>query len=448
MARAAQSVAEEQAESTDLAIMATVNPVAVFTDREQFSSFYRKLKEETDRERQSLDVSTERGRKAIRSLAFRVTKAKTTLDKSGLELTADWRAKIDMVNTARREMTTELDALAKDVRKPLTEWEEAEKARIERCRATIERIKQAAVVTMDDTSETVRVRGGEVWQTEIGEDFGDLADEAKAVKETAVATLQRARERLAQEEAGRAELARLRAEAAEREAREQAEREAQEAAEAKRRYARDVIEHVRQCGLGMIGGKTYPYIILIRELEEKVVATEADFGDMAGEVEKARVETLEHVREAAEQQAERHRRETEERAAAAAREEEARKAREAEEARERERKEAEAKRQREHEAQLAEERRQREEVERIAREEREQREREEAERRAEAARIEAERRRQEEEDRAREADRAHRAQVIGAAAAVLVKLGVTKKLAETVVLAIAAGEVPAVSLRF
>lgn len=372
MAKAVKSVVEEQAESADLVVMASVNPLAVFTDREQFSQFYQKLKAETDKH--TPDVSTDRGRAAVRSLAFKVTKAKTTLDKAGLALTEEWRVKTASVNAARKEMVTELDRLAEEVRRPLTEWEEAEKARVARCRETIDRMKAAAVVSLEDTSESVRGRGGELWKIEIGEEFGDLADEAKSVKETAVATLQRALERLLKEEEDRAELERLRAAEAERAAKEAEEREERERAE-RERIAAEQEEQRR------------------REAEE---------------AEARRI------------------REAEERAAQAARDEEARKAREAEE-----------ERQREHDEQIAEERRQREVAEQAAQEERDRREAEEKRQREEA-----------EAARQREANRAHRNRIQKAAKEAMMTCGADEDTARKIVLAIIAGEIPAVSLKF
>lgn len=384
MAKAARPLVEEQAaESTDLVVMATVNPLEIFTDREKFSQFYQRVKEETDGH--VADVNTEKGRKAIKSLAFRVTKAKTALERAGKDLVEEWRQKVNVVTSARVQMVTELAALADEVRRPLTEWEEAEAARVERCRVVIANIKTAAAVSLEDTSETVRARGKALWETEIGDELGDMADEALEAKATAIATLQRAVERLTKEEEDRAELARLRAEAAEREEREAREREEREQAERDR---------------------------IAAEQEE------------------------ERRKEAAEAEAQRIR-DAEERAANEAREAEAARAREAE-----------AERQRLHAEQLAESERQRVAAEeaRAAAEQEAQAERE---RVAEAARRrEAEEQRERDEQAARDMDREHRAQVIATAAEAIIKVGVTKKLAENVVRAIIAGEIPAISLRF
>jgi colicin import membrane protein len=84
-------------------------------------------------------------------------------------------------------------------------------------------------------------------------------------------------------------------------------REAEEAAaavESKRAYARQIIEHIKQVGLGMIGGQTYPYGILIHELEEKI-AIDDSLGDMQDEVRTIRDATLVNIKAAMERQAER-----------------------------------------------------------------------------------------------------------------------------------------------
>jgi colicin import membrane protein len=283
-------------------------------------------------------------------------------------------------------MVAELDALAAEVRAPLTEWEEAEKARLDRCMAVIQQIREAAIISEDDTADTVRQRGKIVFDTEIGDEFhGQLKDEAEGAKEYSIATLGRAMNRLMKEEEDRAELARLRAE-----------NEAREAREAEERAERERVERER---------------VEAEEAEARRVA--------AAEAEAARI------------------RAAEERAAEAAREEAARVAREAEEAR-----------QREHEEAIAEERRKREDAERVAREEREERQREEAARLAEAVRVVAENARIAEEDRKREANRAHRSRVQKAAKEAIMACGVGEPVAQEIVRAIVGGKIPAVTLRF
>ena len=201
-------------------------------------------------------------------------------------------------------------------------------------------------------------------------------DEAIGAKALAVETLKSALAQLTKEESDRAELEQLRAAKAEQEAKDEALRVEQQQAERRRDYARQTIEYISAVGLGTIGGKTYPYAILLHELEEKIVVTVGDFGDMAAEVEKVRVETLARLNSAMVEQSERSKREDAERAANAAREDEARKAREAQE-----------QRVIEHEAALAAERKRAADAERTAKIERDRVAKEAADRKAEADRI-------------------------------------------------------------
>ena len=219
----------EQAGGTSIMAIVEHNPVIVLTNADKAEQLFAEVKAECDAF--VVELTTKKGRDALRAQASKIITTKTTIDKAGLALTKQWRDQTKVVNDARAEITLRLDTMAKDVRRPLTEWEDAEKARVERCREIVERIHGAAIVTMDDTAATVRARGFEIWGVEIGSDFGDLANEAANAKEATVATLKAALVRLEKEEADRAELERLRAEAAERA---EADRIAAEQAEAQR----------------------------------------------------------------------------------------------------------------------------------------------------------------------------------------------------------------------
>lgn len=69
------------------------------------------------------DLSTDKGRKAIASTAYRVAQTKTYLDELGKEEVARLKALPAKVDAGRRELREGLDALRDAVRKPLTEWE-------------------------------------------------------------------------------------------------------------------------------------------------------------------------------------------------------------------------------------------------------------------------------------------------------------------------------------
>lgn len=234
--------AEQTEAGTELIVAeAQQNAVALFTSDEKYSEFYERVKAQVA----SFvpDTSTAKGRAEIASVAFRVTKAKTTLDKAGLALTEEWRKQTAAVNASRKKMTTELDALAAEVRRPLTEWEEQDKARAAEADRLIAWMRQAAVVSEEDTAETVERRGRQIHAYDPSPElFQERLDEAAEAKAATIAVLLKARARLHQEELDRAELARLRQEAEEREAKDRAEREKQE----QERLAREAEERAAE----------------------------------------------------------------------------------------------------------------------------------------------------------------------------------------------------------
>jgi len=378
------AIATIEPATTSIALVVEQTPVVVLTDKAQRETFYEHIQREVDAFEP--DLTTEKGRKAIKSLAYKITRTKTAIDDAGKLLNEEARARINAVDAERRVVKEKLTALAAEVRAPLTKWEEDEEQRITDCRAVIDGIKAAAVVTIEDTAASVRTRGGEVWNTAIDADrFGDMAAEANAAKEMAVATLKSALARLTKEEADRVELDRLRAEAAEREERDRQEREAREAeeraaAEAKAAEDRRIADE--------------------RAAEERRVAAE--------KAEAARIERAKQEAAAAEQ---------------------------------RKAQEEQAKRDREHAEQIAAERRRAEEAERVAQAERDRIAAEEAERQAEAKRLA-------DEQAARDADKKHRTAVMKAAKEAIMTCGVDEEAAKKIVLLIRSGEVPNVSLRF
>lgn len=384
----------EQGEMTgDIAVIVAQTPALVLVDSAKRDDLFAHIKREISAFEP--DVSTAKGRDAIKSFAFKITRTKTAIDDAGKKLNEDARAKIAVVDAARRDARETLDELAKSVRKPLTDWEVAEKDRNDRADAIIDQLARAAMVGLDETAADVRARGMAVYQLTLDPAlFGDKLDTAQKAKGDAVDTLKAALARLTREEADRAELQRLRDEAAAREladkiAAEQAEAERQQALQieaeraATERAAQEAAEHAQ------------------REQERQIAAQQAE----AARIEQARLE------------------------AAALAEQQAREAAKAEQ----------DKRDREHAEALAEAQAERDRLAEI-----------EAERRAQVEREAAEQAR-------RDKNRAHRAQILGQAKIAIMAAAndghaiehpITEAAAIAIVKAIANGFIPNISLRF
>lgn len=386
---------ETTTETSDL-ITIPANPVALFTDDKQFGEFYQRIKREV--ETFVPDLSSDKGRKEVASMSFKVTKAKTALDAAGKTLTEDARKQIDKVNAARRTIWDQLDTLAKEVRKPLTEWEEREAKRVERCEGVIRLLRAQAVVSFNETADDVRGRLASVRATPIEEDeFLDFHTIAISLKATALEALEAAVIRLTQEEADRAELERLRAENA---AREQREAEARDAAETARLDAEQAEREAEAVRLANVA---------------EARAAEAEAQRIADAAERARLDAIGQ----AEEKAARERAESE---AAAA--EEMRRLRA------------------EHDAELAAAERERDAA--IAEQQRQEDERKRLDA-TQAAQAEQQRR----EDEARTQDRAHRSKLMGEAKdALMASLNLSERSAKQIVLSICAGDIPHISMRF
>ncbi|MCP3701552.1 MAG: cell envelope biogenesis protein TolA, partial [Alteromonas sp.] len=75
------------------------------------------------------DLETAAGRSDIASLSRKVSSSKVALDTLGKGLVTDWKAKASLVDAERKIIRDRLDALRVEIRQPLTDWEEAEKAK-------------------------------------------------------------------------------------------------------------------------------------------------------------------------------------------------------------------------------------------------------------------------------------------------------------------------------
>ena len=123
----------------DIATIVETNPVAVLIDTKTYSQFYQHIKAEVDAFEP--DLSTASGRKQIASMAYKVTRTKTAIDAAGKKLNEDARAQINKVDEQRRKIRADLDALSELVRKPLTEWEQAEEIRVKSIASFFETLK-------------------------------------------------------------------------------------------------------------------------------------------------------------------------------------------------------------------------------------------------------------------------------------------------------------------
>ena len=264
---------EAEVTAGDLAVLNEKTKVALLTDEKAFEDLLDKIR--TEVRSHVPDVTTDKGRKAIASLAHKVTKTKTALDEAGKSLTEDLRKQVKTVDDSRRKIREKLDELRDEARKPLTDWEAEEDERIERIKSSMSELQGVIDDQSDRSSEIIRERLGEVEREAITEQFyAEFTGAAAELKDKAIAALRVALERAQKREAEQVELARLRAAEAERkqkerddqiarEAAERAKRDAEAKAEAARKAAEDATRREREAAER-------------RELELKLQAEQAE----------------------------------------------------------------------------------------------------------------------------------------------------------------------------
>lgn len=76
------------------------------------------------------DMSSDEGRAEIKSFAHKVTKSKTYLEGIGEALAKKQKAIPKLIDATRKKLNDTLDLWRDEVRKPLTDWERAEKKRV------------------------------------------------------------------------------------------------------------------------------------------------------------------------------------------------------------------------------------------------------------------------------------------------------------------------------
>lgn len=336
------------------------------------------------------DVTTEKGRKAVRSLAHKVARSKTAIDAEGKKLIEDAQKIVSSVNEKRKAVRDRLDELKAETLKPVEEWEEKDEERKAKHREGLksflpERTNHALAVAEIDAiiAEVEAIEIDETW-----DEFEDMARLAKAEAldkyraDRVTADVRETQERriaeLEAEREARAEADRIAAEkkaAEEAEARRIAEEKARKEEEARQAkeadekrlqaqadHADSLVEYVGQVAKGFIGGEIQPFGILRYELDTKVPAEKSKVGDHWPKVEAAISEALKAIDAAEAKAAEEQDRLAEEKRQREAEEAEAKRKAEIEEAKEAERKrladqraeeEAAAKRRREDDAHRA-----------------------------------------------------------------------------------------------
>lgn len=343
------------------------------------------------------DLSSRKGRERIASLAATVSKRKVAVEKPGREYLRSIKELPKVIEAELREFVREADALRDEIRKPLTDWEEAEAAKKREIEAWVGELRLDPQIISTADSEYLKISIGAFEGIVIdGEWLGEYEAEALRLKAGTLEALRAALVKREQYEAEQAELVRLRAEA---EAQAQRDRDAEIARVAAEQAQRQAEERA-QAEHDAAARREQE---LLDQAAAAQRATEQAARDAEAAAERQRLQL-----ELQAEQAERH--------AAQAKADQL------------------AAEQRAEQERLASIRRQEEAVERARLDEVA---------RASAAADEILR-----QQKARQADVAHKSKVLGEAKQALIDMNISEELAKAIVLKIARGEVPNVSIQF
>ena len=189
------------------------------------------------------DLSTDKGRKAIASMARKVASSKTAFDAHGKELKEQYTVITGKIDADRKLFRDQCDALRDEIRKPLTDWENAEKERISKHENAIKEITDLLLpenILVDSDVIASNIRWLE--KVPMGTMFEEFEDRIKLAKLETLETLRIAFDNKLKLETEQAELEALRqAETL----RQQQERDAQIAREAAEKATRQAEEKAR-----------------------------------------------------------------------------------------------------------------------------------------------------------------------------------------------------------
>lgn len=324
------------------------------------------------------DLTTRKGREHIASLAAKVSKSKSAVEKPGREYLKRLKEMPKVVEAELREFVDAMDKLRDETRQPLTDWQAAEDARVDRHNAGIEWFRRRTEEHAELSAEELREYIAEAEAKTVGEDWEEFEAEAHRAKASALESLQASLAKREKAEAEQAELIRLRQEAEARAQKDREEQIARDAADKARIEAEQKAQRDREAEERRV--RDEQAVAERRENDLKLQA--ADSERRAAQAERDKIE--------AQHNAEREREAAQKRADAAA-----------------------------EKARLDEVARQNAAADEIIR-----------------------------QTKAREADQAHKAKVMGAAKDALIGMNISEELARAIVLKIARREIPNVTINF
>ena len=183
---------------------------------------------ETESRSITFDIETKEGQATCRSLAAKIASAKSTLDKAGKAKKDEYTVTTKLIDADRNLTKSRLQALQDEIRQPLTELEQREAQRKIQHEINLSMISDFTDL-IGAHSSAISERITALQDKVIGDEWEEYKAEALESKDSVLKALRTEFEMVKKREDEQAELARLRAEQAQREQQEREERIANEA---------------------------------------------------------------------------------------------------------------------------------------------------------------------------------------------------------------------------
>ena len=191
----APSTEQGEETGTALALIGT-QPAALIYAPGVLAGQVERIKSEVRNELATLDVSRPKDKARIISLAAKVASAKVSLDDAGKTLGEEARKQLDAINADRKEMRDELDPFKIEVRKPVTDLENAEKNRIARHEDALVALRNLSMFNVPPTIGDIELA------ITVAKACNEVAERAIKEREDAAAlAAKQAAERKAEEQA-------------------------------------------------------------------------------------------------------------------------------------------------------------------------------------------------------------------------------------------------------
>lgn len=271
----------------ELIVIKEKSALEAFNDDAALEKLFKDIKEAFEKGAPAdLDMKVKKDRDTLRSFAAKIPKVKVRIDTFRKEATEGMRLQIAQINGRGSDIVSRLEAFHEEKRKPLTDYENAEKERKNLINNTIQAIRELGQISFGESSDKIQARIDDMPTHDLSF-YEEFKDEAEIVINETFERLVSAKTQAQNAETDAALRAQERAELEElRAANEKAERE---------RLAREEITNIKAAGNGVLyinndfaDTKTSRDWLLRLKIDSR-------FGDLVDDAAQAREEALERV---------------------------------------------------------------------------------------------------------------------------------------------------------